>query len=415
MILIADDDHRVRSVLLHTLALGKLETKAVANGQQVLDAIEEQIPELLVMDVNMPVMNGIEVCRRLRTDERTVDLPIILLSGERSERVMLDGFEGGADDYVTKPFLPDVFLAKVKATLRARHKALGHVTVADLPPGTWIDDRFHLGARIGAGSMGVVYRARDSEQRVEVAIKIEHSPNREASARDPSRRFRREIEALSQIQHPNVVRMYQAGVFDDHLYYAMQFVDGPSLRARLEAQGALSVRESLRIAAEVAEGLCAVHAAGFVHRDVKPENILLDSKGGVRIGDFGVVFPLELDRTRLTVDGRIVGTLLYMSPEQLCTREVDHRSDLYSLGLVLFEMLTGKPVRTSSHPAGILIESGSLIPEPRELDPSIPAAVSELCVKIASPDRDERIQTAREARDWLRRAGESMQHPRTPQ
>jgi DNA-binding response OmpR family regulator len=406
MILIADDDRLVLDLLQRTLALGQLETRVVQTGRQVLEAIEGDLPELLVMDVNMPELSGIEVCRKLRADERTAHVPIILLSAESDQRTVLDGFNGGADDYVTKPFQPEVLLAKVKATLRSRRAVPRSDSILDLAPGTYIENRFMIRSKIGTGAMGVVYRSTDLERRTEVALKIEHRS--QSGEQKVAQRFQREIDALSRIDHPNVVQIFQAGYYNGHLYYAMQFIDGPSLRNRLEAQGALSTVEALQTAAAVAAGLAAVHALGWVHRDVKPENILLDSRGAVRIGDFGLVFPMEVDRTRLTMDGGLVGTLLYMSPEQVLAEDTDHRSDIYSLGLVLSEMLTGVPARGRGAPGSIFLGAMTPIPDPRTVGRSIPAAAAEICMRAASPRREDRPQSAQELRDGLLRVASDL-------
>ena len=201
------------------------------------------------------------------------------------------------------------------------------------------DERFRLDAVAGSGAMGTVWRATDLDSGARVAIKVLHTA-------DPklNERFVREAQILMQVQHPAVVQYVASGVTIEALrWLAMEWLEGEDLGARLASRVGLTVAESLALARRAAEGLGAVHAAGIVHRDIKPSNLFLvgGQPGAVKLVDFGVARLTDMD-ARMTATGTALGTPAYMAPEQLAGKEVTVRSDIYALGLVLYEVFTGK-------------------------------------------------------------------------
>ncbi|HWN44274.1 MAG TPA: serine/threonine-protein kinase, partial [Thermoanaerobaculia bacterium] len=197
---------------------------------------------------------------------------------------------------------------------------------------------------LGRGGMGVVYKARDLRLGRLVALKFMTSDDEASEA--ARERFLREAQAASALDHPNVCTLYEIGeTADGQTFLAMAFCEGETLRSRLR-RGPLAPREAVEIAIQVADGLAAAHARGIIHRDVHPGNILV-SDGLVKIVDFGVA--RLTDQTRITQDGVAVGTLAYAAPEQVCGEEVGPASDLWSLGVVLYEAIAGRlPFRASS-------------------------------------------------------------------
>jgi len=195
---------------------------------------------------------------------------------------------------------------------------------------------YRILALLGEGGMGAVYRAVHLESGCEVALKV----MRRAISPDPEfvLRFKREAAALRSVRHPGVARFVDTGETGDSFYLSMEFVEGESLARRI-ADGPLAIDEACRVAAEVAEALAAAHEAGIVHRDVKPSNIIL-SREGARLTDFGLA--RRVDGSGLTTSGRVMGSLPYMAPEQIKSREVGPPADIYGLGVTLFEMLAGR-------------------------------------------------------------------------
>src|SRR5262249_24242850 len=203
--------------------------------------------------------------------------------------------------------------------------------------GTTLNGRYRLEARIGAGGMSTVYRALDETLQRQVAIKL---MNREiASDSDQLERFRREARAVAQLSHPHIVGVIDAGEDEGRPYIVFEYVEGQTLKERIRQLGQLPVDESVAYAIEIARALGSAHDHDIVHRDVKPQNVLIDDEGSAKVTDFGIARSLRDDG--LTADGRVLGTTDYVSPEQALGHDVNGQSDIYSLGVVLYEMLTG--------------------------------------------------------------------------
>ncbi len=222
--------------------------------------------------------------------------------------------------------------------------------------------RYALGPLLGTGGMATVHRAHDTVLDREVAVKLVGGVDP-----DDAERFRSETRVLARLHHPAVVTLYDAGTDADRAYLVMQLVDGPSLRERLRDDGRLDPVDTARLGAVLAEGLAAVHAAGVTHRDVKPGNVLLDAAGSPHLADFGIA--TALDSTRLTRTGMTVGTAAYLAPEQVTGDPVGPPADVYALGLVLLEALTGSPAYSGS---GVEAALARLTRQP-EIPPGVPA------------------------------------------
>jgi len=263
-------------------------------------------------------------------------------------------FQGALDQpaHARERWLRDAAAGNVELLQEAQALIDAHETAGtflDEPPAIEVDDLLGLtaGSQIGAyrvieeigrGGMGVVYLAEDQRLGRRVALKSLPPP----LARDPTfrERLRREARAAATISHPAVAVVYSLEEIDGHLLIASEYVRGHTLRAEL-ARGPIDDRRAVAIATDIAKALAAAHAAGVVHRDLKPENVLITDEGAVKVVDFGIAHVEGLEATRLTRDGGLVGTPAYMSPEQLAGRTVDARSDIYSAGVVLAEMVGG--------------------------------------------------------------------------
>jgi eukaryotic-like serine/threonine-protein kinase len=243
--------------------------------------------------------------------------------------------------------------------------------------GTTLNGRYRLEARIGAGGMSTVYRALDETLQRQVAIKL---MNREvATDSDQLERFRREARAVAQLSHPHIVGVIDAG--DDldpthpRPYIVFEYVEGETLKERIRRQGRLPIAEAVAYAIEIARALGAAHARHIVHRDVKPQNVLIDEEGSAKVTDFGIA--RTLDEEGLTADGRVLGTTDYVSPEQALGQPVTGQSDLYSLGVVLYEMLTGEvPFKGDNQVAVAMKHVREEIPDVQVKRPEASAALA---------------------------------------
>jgi serine/threonine-protein kinase len=275
-----------------------------------------------------------------------------------------------------------------------------HPTVAAaIAPGDVIAERYVVRTQLGAGGMGAVYRVLDRDLDEEVALKVLHEGG--AWSADAVTRFRREVKLARRVTHPNVARTYDLGRVGKLFFLTMELIEGGSLGQRMQAPVPLT--EALRITTEVARGLAAAHAQGVVHRDLKPDNVMLAGER-VAITDFGVA---RGEGDALATSGGVVGTPAYMAPEQLGAREIDGRADVYALGIVLFEMLTGAlPFHGDTPFAMAAARLGTPPPDPRSLASSVPEGVARLVLDALALRREDRpdAQTLAERIDGLRGA-----------
>ena len=255
--------------------------------------------------------------------------------------------------------------------------------------GTTLNGRYRLEARIGAGGMSTVYRAIDETLQRPVAIKL---MNREVSTdSDQLERFRREARAVAQLSHPHIVGVIDAGEDGDPAhsrpYIVFECVDGETLKERIRRMGRLPIPEAVAYAIEIARALGAAHARHIVHRDVKPQNVLIDEEGSAKVTDFGIA--RTLDEEGLTADGRVLGTTDYVSPEQALGQPVTGQSDLYSLGIVLYEMLTGEvPFKGDNQVAVAMKHVREEVPDVQTKRPEVSAALAAI-VETATAKRPE--------------------------
>jgi tetratricopeptide (TPR) repeat protein/tRNA A-37 threonylcarbamoyl transferase component Bud32 len=263
-------------------------------------------------------------------------------------------------------------------------------------------DRYEILDEIGRGGMATVYLALDLRHGSRVAIKVLH-PELVASMGGP--RFTREIQITARLQHPHILPVLDSGEAAGTSYFVMPFVEGESLAQRLKRETRLSVTEAVRLAAEVADALAHAHQAGIIHRDIKPGNILL-SHGHAIVADFGIARALDLSAAeRLTDSGLAVGTVTYMSPEQAGADEVDGRSDIYSLGCVLYEALSGTPPFTGPSAQAIMARSAiDPVPSLYTLRQSVPPALESAITRALAKVPQDRFDTAAEFRDEIQRA-----------
>ena len=212
--------------------------------------------------------------------------------------------------------------------------------------------------KLGEGGMGVVYKAEDTKLDRFIALKF--LPSQYTSDPEIVERFKREAKAAAALNHPNIITVYEVDEHQGQTFIAMEYVKGESLRDRMKQE--LSPKEATELISQVCDGLSKAHKAGIVHRDIKPENIMIDEDGRVRILDFGLA-KLK-DVTRLTKESSTMGTLNYMSPEQIQNAKVDYRSDIFSLGLVLYEMITGQLPFKGEYEAAVSYAIMNEEPEP---------------------------------------------------
>ena len=272
---------------------------------------------------------------------------------------------------------------------------------------TVFNGRYELQRRLARGGMADVFLARDRLLDRPVAIKVLF-PDLAADTAFVQR-FRREAQAAANLNHPNIVSIFDWGQQDDTYFIVMEFIDGRSLADLIRTQGVLDADRAAEIASDVAAALGAAHRSGVIHRDVKPGNVLITSDGQVKVADFGIATVLTDTNTDLTRAGTVMGTATYFSPEQAQGRSVDARSDLYSLGAVLFEMVVGRPPFKGDTPLAVAIKHvQEQPPSPRALGANIAESLEAITLKLLAKSPDNRYPSADDLRADLRRYREGM-------
>lgn len=462
-ILVVDDNALNIRVLVEILQRRGFSVQSATNGQDALKMAQETPPDLVLLDVLMPGMDGYQVCRLLRAAIATQNTPIIFLSALNEPLDKVEAFNVGATDYISKPFNAREVLARIESQLkiqalrkelearqrdlerrneelarkneelmqsqRALLKAHQNINLVfsvftDALLGTVLDDKYLLEEKIGEGGFGSVYRATQVELHRPVAIKVfRPSDLYPQSPEAQLERFRMEGISACRIQHPNAVSVLDFGITSAGIpYLVMELLNGRTLAAELDEKKSISIKRCAEIIIPVCQLLTKAHEMGMVHRDIKPDNIFLHQFNGVetiKVVDFGIAKLLvessEVEyRSNLTISGNLVGTPVYMSPERLKGSSYGVQSDIYSLGMTLYQMLCGRlPFETSKTELYNLV-AWHLTQKPRplrDINPLIPELLEDLVLRMLLKNPDLRPM-AREVNESLQRMADEL--PNTP-
>jgi serine/threonine-protein kinase len=271
-----------------------------------------------------------------------------------------------------------------------------------------LEGRYQVLKELGRGGMGIVFQAHDKQLKEQVAIKI-LSP---MLSNDPDalERLKREVSAARRISHSNVIRTYDIAESNGLHYVSMEYFPGTSLKDYVKQHGALSLMEAYNVGLQICNGLEAAHSQGIVHRDLKSQNIIIDSTQHIKIIDFGLAFMTHMQG--LTATGLIMGTPEYMAPEQVAGKKVDERADLYSLGIILYEIFTGSVPFTGDSAISIGFQQMKDQPRrPQEINPQVPPEVERVILKALEKDPAHRYRTVKEMRENLEMAANTPLPP----
>ncbi len=436
LILVVDDNEMNRDILSRYLKRQGHDVAAAAGGEEALTLMKHRRFDLVLLDVMMDEMDGFEVIRRMKSDPMFSDIPVIFISALDDTQGKVRAFKAGGVDYVTKPFHAEEVVARAENQLKisrlqrelarqnqelmrkndelmaARKRTeLVFSALAEALPGTVLDDKYHLEHKIGSGGFGAVYHALHRGLNRPVAVKV-FRPMRGNDSPEGLERFQREGVSASRINHPNAVAVLDCGISTAGIaYLVMELLEGKTLTDELEEKERLTIARSIEILTPVCDVLAEAHRIGIIHRDIKPDNIFLhQAKDGeiVKVVDFGLAKVLDAEKgsdfKAMTMAGKIVGTPVYTAPERFFDKPYDGRADIYSLGIMMYEMLAGRvpfqPIEGGVYAVAVMHLTKE--PQPlRELNSDIPEEVETVVMKALAKDAEKR-PTAEEFLDMLR-------------
>jgi DNA-binding response OmpR family regulator len=441
-IVIADDNGVNRMLLGGILEHAGYDVRAASDGAEALRMIETDPPEMVLLDIQMPELSGYDVSRAMRERSELATIPVVFISALDNVGEKVRGFEAGGVDYVTKPFEAAEVLARVssqvklfrlqrelaerndllqKRNLELQRRnvqlALAHqrtervfVALSEALTGTLLDETYRLEEKIGEGGFGAVYRGTHLRLQRPVAVKVLRAIGGVDSDVQLAR-FRREGIAACRIAHPNAVEVLDFGVSSTGIaYLVMELLSGMTFGTLLRNSHVLPLARTAAIVAPVCDALGAAHAAGIVHRDVKPDNVFLHVQAGseiVKVVDFGIAKLVDdsLPENDVTQHGTFIGTPVYMAPERLMGSSYDTRSDIYSIGVMLYLSVSGYlPFTTESTniPEMIKLHLTSKPRSLRSVTHDIDARFADVVMQSLAYDTNHR-PTVREIAAELRR------------
>jgi len=404
-ILIVDDNPYNLELLSRRLERRGYAAESVDSGEKALARLDQGGVDLMLLDIMMPGLNGLDVLRRAREKFAKSALPIIMVTSKGESEDVVEALNLGANDYVVKPVDFPVALARIQTQLSQKRefeeKKSRPSSWASFEPGETFGP-YRIEEKIGQGAMGAVYKAHDPSLDRVVALKV-ILPGHDFSAAQIER-FNREARAIARIKHPNIVAVYQIGE-EPQYYYAMEFIEGRNLSQLIKSEG-FQPLEAAAVCAKIASALHVAHERGVVHRDLKPSNVMIDAAREPHLTDFGLA-KVESEEEQLTRTGDVLGTPEYMAPEQIdpSCGDVGAPSDIYALGAILFEMLTGT-MPFAGTPIRVLWQKLNQPPRsPRALNPAVPEELEAICLKAMAKQPAARHATARDLADALAALG----------
>ncbi len=412
-VLVVDDHQNNRDLIGRRLERAGYRVLLAENGPEALDAVENETVDLIVLDVMMPGLSGIDVLQILRKQHSAAELPVIMATAKDQSEDKVEALSHGANDYVTKPLdFPEV-LARVQAQLRTRAAmragpAKRGIALTAVGTGTVLAGKYRLEEELGAGSFGAVYRATHLGFDQPVAVKVLQTPVDESS--ETLARFRQEGKSAFRLQHPNVVSVHDFNFTEGSFaFLVMELLQGHNLEQELKRRGRLSPERCGEILPPICDALAEAHGLGIIHRDIKPANIYIQqTRRGevVKVLDFGIA-KLVGDAAmgqHLTLDEGILGTPAYMAPERLSGGKYDGRSDVYALGVVLYQLLAGRPPFQSEKNEAMAVAMMHLThqPEPlRKLRPDVSPALESVVMSALEKDPESRPTAEELSRDLM--------------
>lgn len=416
-ILLAEDEDAVRKYLTVLLEKSNYKVKAVDNGKKALELIDASVNrleepfDLLITDIEMPLMDGFSLIDAIK--ERNIFLPVIVITGQDDRDTVLNALRRGCHEFIDKPVVPDV-VAKVESTFDKVEKISGQRTSRDMSddtrtygqaadasqrvPYSKTIGKYKIRSVIGEGGIGTVFLCEDPATGLRYALKTLRLRSLDCDKDSSIKRLINEGNAISQLNHANIVNFIEfgySGQGHDRLpYIVMEYFEGVSLKHFLEGVQELTQEQKLSIIAQVAEGLYAAHQHNICHRDIKPDNILVDPNLKVKITDFGICYLPTSDVTRTS---ELMGSPGYMAPEYIRFGMTDSAMDIYSLGVVAYELLIGKKPYDATTLTELMNKIVAGRPQaPIKAKPDFPRPLQKILAKMLRRNPRRRYQSGME-------------------
>lgn len=422
-VLVVDDEQDIRTYLQTILQEEGLTVRCVPNATEALNLIRLEKPQLIVLDLMMPEMQGDELCRIIKGDPTLKDIVVFILTSKGDLETKLACFSSGAEEYLVKPIDSRELTARVGRFIRLidelkmptalpSSEVISKTKVAadgatsppksdpDVPSLALSDYSFlnfqssygvyRVESLVGKGGMGQVFKAKDEQLDRHVAVKVLAAK----LSRSPEfvERFRREAKVLASINHPGIASIYSFSEQKGEHYFAMQWCSGGSVSDLIRKKGKVEPMTGVDIIYQCAQALNAASKKGIVHRDIKPSNLMFDENQLIKIVDFGLAYAEQIS-TNLTQGGEFLGTPSYMAPEQAKSPSVDHRADIYSLGITFYHMLYSKlPFQATSPIEMVIKHTSHPFPEYDSQDGKLPKSVYRIIEKMTQKDPSKRYQ-----------------------
>ncbi len=388
-VICVDDDEmscRVYTLLLQSRGYT---VNTYSDSVQFSQEFPQHPVQLYILDIDMPGKTGLQLCGELRKHPITFNTPIIIVSADESEEVIVSAITAGADDYIIKPVKTPELLAKITTALRKRqstaHRELG------LSPGDLFAGRYQILERVGSGGFSRVFRALDTskEPHLIVALKVFDTRSHAEKFADYLPMFLREAYGLSKLNHPHIIRFYNFGQVMSQNYLAMEFAEGKSLQMLIDDSGPLSEINTATIGYQILQALRYLASHRIVHRDITPNNVMIVQSGDVKLIDFGLA-KIVNDGT-LTPEGLFAGSPQYAAPELIMNKDLDTRADIFSLGATLYSTATNLSPFSGQNPMEIFQSRFVAEPNPLlEINPNFSVKFADLIENMMKLEPEER-------------------------
>lgn len=364
-IICADSSAAMRAFYKEVLAEHDYDVHVAKTAQSALKQFRKHPADAVILAVEQPELDGLQVCAEIRQMPGGEGVPILVTTEDYNEFILLEGLNMGADDCLVKPFKPLDVLSKLFVLLRKR--AEWHMAPPASGHGPLFADTYEIIKVLGRGGFSVVYLAKDTKRDADscmTALKVYRLADDQLNDENYMSYFLREAYEMSRLDHPNIARFYDFGKADDTYYLAMEYIQGRSLLDQVDRRGPLPEEQLLVVAYEMAQALEYMEKRQIVHRDIKPNNVLLSKKGDVKLVDFGLA-KHQQDMSITDHDEQFRGTPEYVSPEMIRgEEEIDSRSDVYSFGATLYFAATGAPPFTGDAPMDVILANLETEPPP---------------------------------------------------